>query len=92
MAPGNSDHPLPRPRSSVINSAAYNNGVRVANVPIPDLGDAWRYSDRFLWVGLFEPDEKLLAHIQEAFGLHGHVRQKSWVKLAKCEVLTWRDE
>jgi magnesium transporter len=70
LAPGNSDHPLPRPRSSVINSAAYNNGVRVANVPIPDLGDAWRYSDRFLWVGLFEPDEKLLAHIQEAFGLH----------------------
>ena len=57
-------------RNSVINSAAYHNGVRVANVPIPDLGDAWRYSDRFLWVGLFEPDEKLLAHIQEAFGLH----------------------
>ena len=70
MAPGNFDNSSPRPRGSVINSAAYHNGVRVANVPIPDLGDAWRYSDRFLWVGLFEPDEKLLAHIQEAFGLH----------------------
>jgi len=68
--PGNSDNSSLRPRGSVINSAAYYNGVRVANVPIPDLGDAWRYSDRFLWVGLFEPDEKLLAHIQEAFGLH----------------------
>jgi len=44
--------------------------VRVAVVPVPDLGDAWRYSDRFLWVGLCEPGEQLLTHIQEAFGLH----------------------
>jgi magnesium transporter len=58
------------PRSGVINSAAYYNGVRVADVPVPDLGDAWRHSDRFLWVGLYEPDEKLLSHLQEAFGLH----------------------
>ncbi len=70
MTTGNSDQSSPRPRGSVINSAAYHNGVRVANVPIPDVGDAWRYSDRFLWVGLFEPGEQLLAHIQEAFGLH----------------------
>ncbi|HQX50414.1 MAG TPA: magnesium/cobalt transporter CorA [Planctomycetaceae bacterium] len=54
----------------MINSAAYHNGVRVANVPISDVGDAWRHSDRFIWVGLFEPNEQLLAHIQEAFGLH----------------------
>jgi len=65
-----SDQSSPRPRSSVINSAAYHNGVRVANVPISDVGDAWRHSDRFIWVGLFEPNEQLLAHIQEAFGLH----------------------
>jgi len=24
-------------------------------------------------------------------GILGHVRQKSWVKLAKCFVLTWRE-
>lgn len=58
------------PRSGVITSAAYCNGIRVADVPVPDLGDAWRYSDRFLWVGLYEPSERLLSHIQEAFGLH----------------------
>src|SRR5262245_7587026 len=58
------------PRSSVINSAEYCDGVRVAVVPIPDLGDAWRHSDRFFWVGLYEPSEPLLAHLQEAFGLH----------------------
>lgn len=54
----------------MINSAAYHNGVRVADVPIADLGDAWSHSDRFLWVGLYEPSEKVLSHIQHAFGLH----------------------
>ncbi len=64
------DQPTPQPCQSVINAAAYHNGVRVADVPIADLGDAWRHSDRFLWVGLYEPSELLLSHIQEAFGLH----------------------
>ncbi len=44
--------------------------VRLANVPIADLGDAWKHSDRFLWVGLFEPSSLVLSHIQKAFGLH----------------------
>jgi magnesium transporter len=64
------DPSRPIKRSGVINSAAYCNGIRVADVPVPDLGDAWRHSDRFLWVGLYEPDEKLLLHLKEAFGLH----------------------
>lgn len=70
VTPEKSDNTSALPRSSVINSAAYCNGVRVAIVPIPDLGDAWRHSDRFFWVGLYEPSEQLLAHIQQAFGLH----------------------
>ena len=64
------DPSSPRPQNSVINCAAYHNGVRVADVPVADLGDAWKHSDRFLWVGLYEPSEQLLAHVQEAFGLH----------------------
>ncbi len=64
------DQTSPHPVRSVINSAAYHNGVRVADVPIADLGDAWSHSDRFLWVGLYEPSEQVLAHIQQAFGLH----------------------
>lgn len=70
MTNSNNENQPTKPRNSVINSAAYHNGVRVANVPIPDLADAWRYSDRFLWVGLYEPSEQLLDHVQEAFGLH----------------------
>lgn len=54
----------------VINSAAYDHGVRVADVPVADLARVWRGSDRFLWVGLYEPDESLLEQVQQAFGLH----------------------
>jgi magnesium transporter len=68
--PDSTDGASPLPPNSVINSAAYCNGVRVATVPVPDLGDAWRHSDRFLWVGLYEPSEPMLEHVQEAFGLH----------------------
>lgn len=62
--------PFFNPVESVINSAAYSHGVRVADVPISDLREAWQHSDRFLWVGLYEPSESVLAHIQAAFGLH----------------------
>lgn len=70
LPPDSPDHASKPPRSGVIKSAAYYNGVRVADVPIADVGDAWAYSDRFLWVGLYEPSEELLAHMQQAFNLH----------------------
>jgi hypothetical protein len=44
--------------------------VRVANVEIADISEELKYEDRFVWVGLFEPDEKLLREIQEEFCLH----------------------
>ena len=72
-------------RSGVINCASYANGVRVANVEIADISEELEHEDRFVWVGLFEPDEQLLREIQEEFGLHdlaiedahsGHQRPK----------------
>jgi magnesium transporter len=54
----------------VIASAAYRNGVRIADVVIDDLAAAHRNPDWFLWVGLYEPDEELLRKVQAAFGLH----------------------
>ena len=54
----------------VINCASYAQGVRVANVVIADISEELKHEDRFVWVGLFEPDEKLLREIQEEFGLH----------------------
>ena len=57
-------------RPGVINCASYAQGVRVANVAIADISEELKHEDRFVWVGLFEPDEKLLREIQEEFGLH----------------------
>jgi magnesium transporter len=42
----------------------------VANVEIADISEELKHEDRFVWVGLFEPDEKLLREIQEEFCLH----------------------
>src|SRR4029077_9179724 len=54
----------------VINCAAYADGVRVANVAIADISEELKHENRFVWVGLFEPDEQLLREIQEEFQLH----------------------
>jgi hypothetical protein len=40
----------------------------VANVEIADLSEEIKREDRFVWVGLYEPDEKLLGEIQEELG------------------------
>jgi magnesium transporter len=57
-------------RPGVINCASYAQGVRVANVVIADISEELKHEDRFVWVGLFEPDEQLLREIQEEFALH----------------------
>ena len=57
-------------RPGVIDSAAYVQGVRVANVEIADISEEIKHEDRFVWVGLYEPEEILLREIQEQLGLH----------------------
>jgi magnesium transporter len=57
-------------RPGVIDSAAYAQGLRVADVEIADISEQLKHEDRFVWVGLYEPEEKLLREIQEEFGLH----------------------
>ena len=56
--------------SGVINCAAYSRGVRVADVQLDGIGQALRQPDRFIWIGLYEPDEQLLRQVQREFRLH----------------------
>jgi hypothetical protein len=60
------DHGGKRP--GVIDSAAYAHGLRVANVEIADISEEIKHEDRFVWVGLYEPDEELLREIQQELG------------------------
>jgi magnesium transporter len=56
--------------SAVINCAAYSNGRRIANVKITDISKFLKQEDKFVWIGLHEPDEELLSQVQQEFGLH----------------------
>jgi magnesium transporter len=55
---------------AVINCAAYADGSRMANVQLTDISKLLRQQDKFVWIGLHEPDEDLLAEAQQQFGLH----------------------
>jgi magnesium transporter len=55
---------------AVINCAAYSKGRRVSNIRINEISDVLKQSDKFVWIGLHEPDEELLQQVQQEFGLH----------------------
>ena len=54
----------------VVACAAYAGGRRVANVALDDISEVIKQDDRFVWIGLYEPDEALLRQVQAEFGLH----------------------
>lgn len=56
--------------SGVINCAAYAGGVRAEEVPVDHITDVLRKGDRFVWLGLYEPNEELLRRVQQQFHLH----------------------
>ena len=56
--------------NGVVNSAAYCDGRRAANVEIDDISEVLKQSDRFVWIGLHEPSAEMLGQIQREFGLH----------------------
>ncbi|HEX9479382.1 MAG TPA: magnesium and cobalt transport protein CorA, partial [Methylomirabilota bacterium] len=57
-------------RGPLVACAAYAGGCRVADVAIEDISEVLTQDDRFVWIGLYEPDEPLLKEVQAEFGLH----------------------
>jgi magnesium transporter len=57
-------------RGMIVNCAAYCGGQRVADLEIEQIGAEAAREDRFVWIGLHEPDEDLLRRVQRQFGLH----------------------
>lgn len=56
--------------AGVVKCAAYAAGHRVAEIPIEEVSEVLNHLDRFVWIGLHEPDEELLRQVQHEFGLH----------------------
>lgn len=54
----------------VVNCAAYQGGCRVADIDLGQAGTVATGDGRFVWIGLHEPDQELLATVQKRFGLH----------------------
>ena len=54
----------------VVNCAAYAGGRRIAEIEVKEIAEALKHEDRFIWVGLYEPEEELLRQVQQEFGLH----------------------
>src|SRR5512134_2373054 len=57
-------------KGQVVACAAYAAGCRVANVALEDISEVLKQEDRFVWIGLYEPEEDLLKEVQGEFGLH----------------------
>ena len=69
----------------LINCAAYENGRKLADIVREEISDYLARPGCFVWVALYEPDERELAEMQAEFGLHelavedaqqGHQRPK----------------
>src|SRR4051794_722587 len=60
----------PQPAARVVNSVAYRDGKRLADLSIEDISEAIREPDTFVWLGLHEAGPETLAQIQEEFSLH----------------------
>lgn len=54
----------------IVNCAAYAAGHRVADVDINDIHEILKDTSQFVWIGLYEPSEELLLHVQNEFELH----------------------
>lgn len=54
----------------IVNSVAYAQGRRVADVEIGQIRHFLQDPNVFIWIGLYEPDEEILRQIQHEFGLH----------------------
>lgn len=69
----------------LINCVAYQDGKKLADIPVEAISDYVERPDCFVWVALRDPEHEELAKMQEEFGLHdlavedasrGHQRPK----------------
>jgi len=54
----------------IVNCAAYSSGRRIADVELPEVHHVLKEPGQFVWIGLHEPSEEVLAKVKSEFTLH----------------------
>ncbi len=54
----------------IVNCTAYADGCKLPNITLEDIPAIRERADAFVWLGLREPDEDLMARVKALFGLH----------------------
>ncbi|MDS4019840.1 MAG: magnesium and cobalt transport protein CorA [Candidatus Competibacter sp.] len=54
----------------IVNCVAYADGCKLPDITLENIPEIRARPDAFVWLGLREPDEELMARVQELFGLH----------------------
>jgi magnesium transporter len=54
----------------IVDCAEYFEGRRVAKVDVAHINEVLKKPNRFVWIGMQEPDDVMLKTIQKEFGLH----------------------
>lgn len=54
----------------IVNCAAYSSGRRIADVELPEVHQVLKEPGQFVWIGLHEPSEEVLAKVKSEFCLH----------------------
>jgi len=54
----------------IVNCVAYAGGCKLPDITLEDIPALRGRPDTFVWLGLREPDEELMARVQTLFGLH----------------------
>jgi magnesium transporter len=69
----------------IVNCVAYEEGLRIGDIPVTEISDYLRRPGCFVWVAIHDPEHAELREMQEEFGLHplavedaltGHQRPK----------------
>ncbi|MEN3929962.1 magnesium/cobalt transporter CorA [Microvirga sp. W0021] len=56
--------------SCIINAAVYQGNERLCSVNLDEAGEWAKKPDHIVWIGLYEPDEKILKKLQKQFNLN----------------------
>lgn len=80
-------------KSGVINCVAYNmrDGKRIGDITLDAISDVLKEPDTFVWVGLHEPQESLLAKLQEEFDLHDLAIEDAQAAHQRTKIETYGD-